>query len=310
MRFGAQVRQAGGFLAALGRGEAMGAEVVQLFAQSSRQWRPPAVVGAEREAYRVAQASSGVVGATVCHAPYLVNLVSPDPVTAERSFESLVANLRAATELGAFGLVLHPGSHRGVDPHLAAVRIGQLCAAALGAAAGPRQACDLLLENTAGAGGTVGRTFAELAAIVEAGGGDPRLGICLDTQHLFAAGVSFATAAAADRVVAGLDREVGLGRLRCLHLNDSKVPLGANRDRHENLGAGEIGARALRALLGHPRLQGLPVVLEVPGVEGHGPGAADLAVARRLHAAGVRRRRAGAAAARSGSFPADQVDPG
>lgn len=294
MHFGAQVRQAGGFLAALARGEAMGAEVVQLFAQSSRQWRPPgtaAAAGEEREAYRAAQASSPVVRATVCHAPYLANLVSPDPTTAERSYASLVANLRAATELGALGLVLHPGSHRGVGRDDAAACIGHLCVAALDSAAGPSgRVCDLLLENTAGGGGTVGRSFGELAEILAAGAGDPRLGVCLDTQHLFAAGVSFRTPAAADRVVADLDRHVGLGRLRCLHLNDSKVPLGAGRDRHENLGAGEIGAGALRALLGHPLLQGLPVVLEVPGVEGHGPGAADLAAARALHAAGVRRR--------------------
>ncbi len=292
MRFGAQVRQTGGFLAALRRGEGMGAEVVQLFPQNNRQWRVPAHGDEVYAAYRTAAAGSPVVRATVCHAPYLINVISPDPLTEQRSRACLVANLRAATALGALGLVLHAGSHRGVAPETAAERIARCVVASLDeASAAGGAVCDLLLENTAGAGGTVGRTFGELAAIIAACGGDERVGVCLDTQHLWAAGIAFATPAAADAVVARLAAEVGLDRLRCLHLNDSKVPLGANRDRHENLGEGFIGRRGLRALLGQPGLQHLPAVLEVPGVDRGGPGAADLAVARALHAEALTARR-------------------
>jgi deoxyribonuclease-4 len=288
VRIGAQVRQAGGFLAALRRGEEMGADVVQLFAQSNRQWRLPPRRDEEYASYRDAVAASAVVTATVCHAPYLINVISPDGVTEARSFASLVANLEAATALGAFGLVMHPGSHRGIGASTAAARIARRVVDALDEAGG---GCALLLENTAGAGGTVGRTFAELAAIIDAADGDPRIGVCIDTQHLWASGVRYRTLAEADHVVAQLDREVGLARVRCLHLNDSKVALGANRDRHENLGTGTIGAAPLRALISHPGLQRAPAILEVPGIEGHGPGPADLAVARRLHAAGVAARR-------------------
>ena len=139
--------------------------------------------------------------------------------------------------------------------------------------------CPILLENAAGAGDTVGRSFEELATVIEAAGGDERLGVCLDTQHLWASGVAFGTVEAADDLVGLVEDTVGLERLRCLHLNDSKVEFGANRDRHENIGDGTIGAEALAALLGHPSLQGLPAVLEVPG-EGDGPRAEDVVAAR------------------------------
>jgi len=292
MRFGAQVRQRGGLLAALQRGEAMGAEVVQLFVQSNRQWRPPSNDEAAYAAYREAAAASRVVSGTVCHAPYLINLVSPDPQTASRSAEALVANLRAATWLGATAVILHPGSHRGVGATGAEQRIGALVAAALDeAGVGRDGVCDVLLENTAGAGHTVGRTFEELAAIIAATGGDERVGVCVDTQHLWASGVGFATVAEADHVVDALRATVGLDRVRCLHVNDSKVPFGSNRDRHANLGAGSIGRRALGALLSHPDLQALPAILEVPGTAGMGPGAADLRTVRAVHAAGVAARR-------------------
>lgn len=269
----------------------MGAEVVQLFLQNSRQWRLPDDRDETYVAYRQRAAASPVVSGTVCHAPYLINVISPDPVTEARSLASLIANLRAATALGAFGLVLHPGSHRGHDVDGAAARIAQRAVVALDEAMAAVGECQLLLENTAGAGGTVGSTFADLAAIIDAAEGDPRLGVCLDTQHLWASGVEFTTPAQADAVVDQLAGEIGLDRLRCLHLNDSKVPCGARRDRHENLGSGTIGARPLRSLLGHPDLQDVPAILEVPGIDGKGPGPADLAVARRLHAAGLDARR-------------------
>jgi deoxyribonuclease-4 len=188
--------------------------------------------------------------------------------------------------------VLHPGSHRGVDTRSATRRIAARIVEALeDAAAASGALCDVYLENTAGAGGTVGRSFEELAEIISEAGHDERIGICIDTQHLWASGVRYETAAEADAVIGSLAAAVGMARVRCLHLNDSKVPFGSNRDRHENLGKGTIGARPLRALLGHPDLQDLPAILEVPGESGIGPGAADLRTARALHATGMATRR-------------------
>lgn len=156
----------------------MGAEVLQLFVQSNRQWRLPDRDDEVYAAYRRAADDSAVVASTLCHAPYLVNVISPDPATAARSRISLAANLRAATLLGARGLVLHPGSHRqvGADDALGRVAVEvvdalDLVAAQLG------EVCDVLLENTAGSGGTIGRSFAELAAIVDAARGDARIGV-------------------------------------------------------------------------------------------------------------------------------------
>jgi deoxyribonuclease-4 len=146
--------------------------------------------------------------------------------------------------------------------------------------------CPILLENTAGAGNTVGRSFEELAAVIEAAGGDERLGLCLDTQHLWASGIPFGTTDQADALVALVSDLVGLERLRCLHLNDSKVAFGANRDRHENIGKGTIGSESLASLLGHPDLQGLPAILEVPG-KGDGPRAEDVRIAREVWSWGV-----------------------
>ena len=217
--------------------------------------------------------------------PYLINLGATDPETYERSCSCLAENMRAAERMGAAGLVVHVGSHlgTGLDARLAAV------SSALRAALDV-SGCRLLLENTAGAGGTIGRSFEELARVIESVDGDGRLGVCLDTQHAWAAGMSFDTLAAADALVDAIEATVGLDRLACLHVNDSKVARGAGLDRHENVGRGAIGCPAFRALLGHPRLQGLPAVLEVPGTDNRGPDRTELAALRRLHAEGRRLR--------------------
>ncbi|MGO9558896.1 MAG: deoxyribonuclease IV [Acidimicrobiales bacterium] len=301
MLFGAHLSAAGGLLPAIDRAAAVGAEVIQVHTQSPRVWKPNAYSPELLAEFALRVREHPSVVSTVCHASYLINLASPDPELLEKSRACLVKNLEVATLMGAFGLVLHAGSHRGVgfDEVLAgvALELEQALDHAEDLLGGP--CCPLLIENTAGAGGTLGRSFTELARMIEAAGGDPRLGVCLDTQHLFASGVSFDSLDDADEVLRSLDDEVGLERLGCLHLNDSKVPLGSNRDRHENLGEGMIGRRALGSLLGHPVLQALPAVLEVPGPERNGPTALDLAAARAIHAAGLRRRhrRGGAAGA-------------
>ncbi len=248
-------------------------------------------------AYRAAQAAqaaeaaqaeptSGVV-ATFCHATYLINLAAADPEVLRRSRQCLQANFAVATGMGAHGLVLHVGSHRGQGFDACLPQVVDALLETL--ASQPDGDCPVVLENAAGTGDTVGRTFEELATIVEAvetAAAQRRLQVCLDTQHLWASGVDYSSIDKADRVVAQFDDVVGLERLCCLHLNDSKVELGANRDRHENIGAGTIGAAALGALLSHPALVGLPAILEVPGA-GQGARREDVAAARAAVAGGI-----------------------
>lgn len=287
VRIGAHVPAGGDLLPALDRAHRIGAEVIQVFTQSPRAWKPTLYSPEVLEAYRAAAAADPTVQATWCHATYLVNLASPDPALLSRSLDTLVANLSAARGMGAIGLVVHPGSHRGAGIARALAQVARGLCAAIERARDPLgdrddpTACPLLVENTAGAGHTVGRTFDELAAILAGAGAGGGLGVCLDTAHLWASGVDFSTRAGADEVLAGLEATVGLEALRCLHLNDSAVARGANRDRHANLGSGTIGEQGLAWLLGHPALDGLDALLEVPG-DGRGPGAADVIGARRL----------------------------
>ena len=295
MWIGAHVRAGGDLVGTLERAHQIGADVVQVFTQSPRVWKPTEHAPTVLERYRSAAAADRTVRATFCHATYLINLAATDPDVLARSRACLVANLSVASGMGASGLVLHLGSHRGrgfggcVDQVVGGL-LGGLEAATDPVAGAPGAerdpaACPILLENAAGAGDTVGRTFEELAAVLDLADAGAAIGTCLDTQHLWASGVGYGSPQEADAVVRCIDATVGLGSLRCLHLNDSKVPLGANRDRHENLGRGTIGETALACLLGHPSLEGRSAVLEVPG-DGDGPRRADLRAARRILRAG------------------------
>jgi deoxyribonuclease-4 len=278
--FGAHVRQTGGLHLALARGEERGFDVVQVFTQSPRRWAPTSRDTAALAALAERRRSSPTLKGWLCHATYLINLAAPDPVVWERSRCCLIENLKVATGIGSRGLVLHIGSHvgAGLDARLPAV------ATALRDALDEVDGgCPILLENAAGAGGTVGRTFDELARVIDALDGDERLGVCLDSQHLWASGIGFDTPDEMDKVVSSLDAAVGLERLQCLHVNDSKVPFGSNRDRHANLGEGTMGEAPLRWFLGHPSFEGLPALLEMEGFGGDGADRADIEVARRLH---------------------------
>ena len=286
MRIGAHVRAGKGLVPALEHGADIGAEVVQIFTQSPRMWKPSQYGPEVLERYRTAQHEHPSVTSTFCHATYLINLATPDPELAAKSRACLSANLSTAEGMGADGLVLHIGSHRGSGFATALPAVVEALIEALDSVEASADPCPILLENAAGAGDTVGRSFEELAEVIDAGGGDERLGVCLDTQHLWASGIPFTTEESADDLIDRVSDTVGLERLRCLHLNDSKVEFGANRDRHENIGDGTIGADGLAALIGHPRLQGLPAILEVPG-DGDGPRSEDVAVARDVWAAGV-----------------------
>jgi deoxyribonuclease-4 len=249
-------------------------------------WKPSQYGPEVLSGYRQAQADHQFVTATFCHATYLINLATPDPELSDKSRACLNANLATAEGMGADGLVLHIGSHRGSGFEAALPGVVEALIEALDSLDRSAEPCPILLENAAGAGDTVGRSFEELAEVIDAAGGDERLGVCLDTQHLWASGVPFATIEEADALMTTIDDTVGLARLRCVHLNDSKVPFGANKDRHENIGDGTIGAEGLAALLGHPDLQDVPAVLEVPG-EGDGPRSQDVVAARQAWTAGL-----------------------
>jgi len=283
---GLHLRAGAGLSTVVGRAEAAGARCLQVFTQSPRSWGRAPQPPERLLELRGRVEASPTVSVLLCHATYLINLAAPDHAVRTNSRRCLVANLAGATAVGAAGLVLHPGSHRGAGWETGGHRIVDGLRWSLDA---PRGSCDILLENTAGGGDTMGRSFSELARLIEWAGFDERLGVCLDSQHLFAAGADFASAAAMDAVIAEFDATVGLRRLRAIHFNDSHVPFGSQRDRHASLGLGMIGAEALRCFVGHPRLQGLPVVIETPGRQGGDPGRADVDYARSLRGAGRRR---------------------
>jgi len=286
MLIGAHVRAGKGLVPALEHGADIGADAVQIFTQSPRMWKPSQYSDDVLAAYREAQSGHPSVVATFCHATYLINLASPDPELAAKSRACLTANLSTADGMGAEGLVLHIGSHRGSGFDTALPAVAEALVGSLDEVDADVEGCPILLENAAGAGDTVGRSFEELARVIDAAGGDERLGVCLDTQHLWASGIPFGTVGEADDLIARIEGTVGMARLRCMHLNDSKVDFGANKDRHENIGEGTIGAHGLAALLGHPALQDVPAILEVPG-EGDGPRTEDVVAAREVLEAGL-----------------------
>ena len=220
------------------------------------------------------------------HAVYLINTASPDPVISEKSLASLTHALRLGDAIGADGVVLHAGSRKRDPLDEAVARSGSLVREALAES----ESCPVLFENTAGTTGPLGRNFEELSQLVESAGAGDRIGICIDCCHLFASGYDIVEPGALSLVVDDLDREVGLDRLRSLHVNDSAVPQGANRDKHANVGEGEMGERGIATFLSEPRFEDLPAVLETPGPDKHGADRAEVQRARDLRAKGLARR--------------------
>ena len=274
----------GGIKKALDNAHSFGMDAVQLFVQSPRAWRFPDHDPADLQAFRVRREELGT-GAVAVHALYLLNLASPKEDFYEKSVTTLRSTVDTACAIGAEAVVFHVGSHLGSGFEAGLERVVPALAEALERCSDTTWLC---MENTAGAGGTIGRSLEELTALFEALDRHPRLGLCLDSCHLFASGYDVTDRAELDRVLTQLDGAIGLDRLRCLHVNDSKTPLGSNRDRHDNIGDGLIGDR-LTVFLGHPKLQGLPALLEVPGTDGHGPDAEQMAKLRVLYAKATKR---------------------
>ncbi|HEY3725669.1 MAG TPA: deoxyribonuclease IV [Solirubrobacteraceae bacterium] len=266
MLIGAHVSPAGGLANAVGRGAERGCQAIQIFNQSPRMWRPTAYGEDDFAAFKEAMAPSPIK-AVLIHAVYLLNCASEDREIRDKSRRSLIQSLRVGDGIGATGVVLHPGSAKQGDVGEAIKRAGKVIGEALGESAG----CPLLLEDTAGAGGTLGRSFEELSELIAAAGGEDRIGVCLDSCHLLASGYDIRTAAGLTDTLDRFDRVTGLSRLGGLHLNDSKTPLGSNRDRHANVGQGELGETGCAAFLSEPRFEKLTCVLETQGPDRQGP---------------------------------------
>jgi deoxyribonuclease IV len=290
MLIGAHVSTAGGLVEAHARGVERGCEAIQVFNQSPRQWRPTRWRDDDVAAFLELMKAGPITSVTI-HAVYLINPATKDKEMRAKSAASLVHALRMGDEIKADGVVLHPGSTVG-EPHDEALpRVGDMLKHALAES----DSCRLLLEDTAGAGNTLGRSFEELRELIDLAGGDKRLGLCLDSCHLLASGFDIRTA---DKLTAVLDdcfRIVGKRRLRCLHLNDSQTPLGSNRDRHAPVGEGEIGPRGCAAFLSEPRFEKLPVLFEGPGMEGKGVEKIDIDRMKELRKRGLRARKRRAA---------------
>jgi deoxyribonuclease-4 len=285
MLIGAHVSTAGGLANSVERGVETGSTAIQIFPQSPRMWRPTSY--SEDDFAEFTEAfSESPLEAVAIHAIYLINCASKERDVKRRSMAALTHALRVGDGIGAIGVVLHAGARKGEPYGRSVKRAGKAIRSALEATEG----CAILLENTAGTQGPLGRNFDELAELIEAAGGDGRLGACIDSCHLLASGFEIRTPEALEQVIEEFDAKVGLDRLRCLHVNDSKVPLGANRDHHAALGKGELGEGGLGVFLSAPSFDGLPALIET-GREGHGPDREHVVLAKRLRKRGLASRK-------------------
>ena len=284
MLYGAHVSAAGGISKAVDRIEGIGGTCMQVFTQSPRMWRPTAHSDEELARFRERRRQARVRHVS-CHALYLVNLASSDAEIRAKSLEALRATMEVARAIEADAVVFHVGSHLGYGFEEAVEVVVPPLRDLLELTSDDLWLC---LENAAGAGGTIGRSVAELGALFNALDDHPRLGICLDSCHWWASGVDVSDPAALDSALEDLDARVGLDRVRVLHVNDSKAPLGSNRDRHDVVADGLIGD-GLATFVGHPAFGPLPAVLET-WPEG-GLGTKDVDLLRTLRRRGTRRRR-------------------
>jgi deoxyribonuclease-4 len=257
-----------------------------VFNQSPRMWRPTRWKPDDVAEFLELRKTSPIKSVTI-HAVYLINPATKDRDMRKKSADSLIHALRMGDEIGADGVVLHPGSTVGEPRDEALPRVGEMLKQALSES----DACRLLLENTAGAGNTLGRSFEELRELIDLAGGHKRIGLCLDSCHMWASGFDIATADKLTEVIDRCAKIIGLRRLKCLHVNDSLTALGSNRDRHAPPGDGELGPRGCAAFLSEPRFEKLPALFEGPGVSGHAPEKVDVDRMKELRRIGLRARR-------------------
>jgi deoxyribonuclease IV len=279
VQIGAHVSSSGGIDKAIDRAVEIGADSVQVFTQSPRTWRPTNHDPASFDRFREKRAEAGI-GGVVCHALYLCNLAAPDDAVYEKSVAAMRNTMEVGNGIGADGVVFHVGSHLGSGFETGLERVLPALEQVLELSSDETW---LLMENSAGAGGTIGRSVEELATIYDRMGQHPHLGICLDSCHLWVSGVDVTDPASLDACLDEVDSTVGLDRLRALHVNDAAAPFASNRDRHANILDGELGEK-LGVFLGNPRLQDLPAVLETAGPDNRGPDANEVRKTKELHA--------------------------
>jgi len=253
-----------------------------VFTQSPRAWRPTNHDPANFEKFRERRAEVGLHG-VLCHALYLCNFAAPDDAIYAKSVAAMRNTMEVAGGIGADAVVFHVGSHLGSGFEHGLERVLPAMEQVLELSTDETW---LLMENSAGAGGTIGRSIDELATIYQRLDGHPRLGVCLDSCHLYVSGIDVTDAAQLDALLDNVESSIGLDRLRALHVNDSASPLGSNSDRHANIGEGLLGEE-LGVFLGNPRLQGLPAVLETAGPDKHGPDANEVRKAKEIHARAI-----------------------
>ena len=279
MRVGAHVSAAGGLDKAIDRAAEIGAETLQLFCSPPQGWAFKPVAPEMARAFREKAAANGI-DRVFLHGVYLVNLGTENPVNLKRGIESLTNHMNAASAIGAVGVIFHPGSHkgRGYD-----AIFQQTVDAISQVLTGSPDDAWLIIENMAGMGNHIGAQFQELGRIMQAVD-SPRVKICMDVQHAFAAGYDIASPDGIDKAMEEFDREIGLSNLVAVHANDSKKPLASGVDRHENIGHGEMGLQGFQVIMAHPAFRDVPFLLEVPGIEGNGPDKENLDVLKELRA--------------------------
>ena len=276
---GAHVSIAGGVALAPARGRALGCGAIQIFVKNQRQWAAPPLTAADARAFRRERRRARLRHA-FAHGSYLVNLACPDPAGWRQAVDTFTDELRRAARLGLDALVVHPGSHLGAGAEAGLDAIAR--AIEEGLRATRRSGVKIALENTAGAGHVLGRTFAELAAILDRLARPARVGVCVDTCHLFVAGYDIRTPAGYALAMAECIELVGAERVLAVHLNDAKAPLGSGLDRHEHIGRGALGLVPFRLLLNDRRFARVPKVLETPKEPEPTADLRNLATLRRL----------------------------
>jgi deoxyribonuclease-4 len=285
MLIGAHVSTGGGLVRAIERAEERTCEAIQIFNQSPRMWRPTRYSDDDFAAFRQALARSRVEVVAI-HMIYLINPAAKDKEMRKKSLDSLTHALRVGDGIGALGVVVHPGALKDDTRTNARKRAISLIKEALARS----ERCPILYENTAGSPQLLGRDFDETGELIEKTGGPKRLGLCIDTCHLYATGYDVASPEGTKKMVDEIGDKVGLKQLKLMHMNDATDPLGSNRDRHAPIGKGEIGRKGFRAFLGEPRIQGVPAVLEGPGIDGHDVARKDVQLIRRLWREAIQKR--------------------
>ena len=277
MKIGAHVSTAGGVSKAVGRGVGIGCETIQIFGSSPQGWAFKPVPGEEMEAFRQGTAEAGI-GPVFLHAIYLINLGTSKEDILEKGVQSLINYMGLAANIGAAGVIVHPGSHGGAGfEAIFPQTVSSIQRVLENAPEGP----SLILENMAGMGQHIGAKFADLGHILKEVG-SPRLGVCLDTQHCFAAGYDMTTWQGIDAMISEFDQDVGVAHLLAVHANDSKRPCGSGVDRHDNIGEGFIGEGGFEAIMGNPSFQEVPFLLEVPGFDGKGPDRQNIDILKKI----------------------------